>query len=325
MNINTTYTSAFSSNKNQQNLQSKTIPENKDRTIIQSKNDWESESDKRKKILDKKYSKIHEQNKQFKDPQRHIVAKYIDTSSPYFRSDLTKDERDAAYMIEMSWAKDGKGGYYSSKDAAFRDKTHIDESQDFIGRKVFNRQKVNEQLHALFSKNGITIPNETSLTFTIDPNNFKLVVSGSKDESLINQLENILNTDNNSKELFFHIMQSRSDDSTQFTPKSLEKFHLVNQIKNVTGYHLKDLEIVNGKFVTENGTNIFDIYKEALLKNPYTARHVGIATSYYGSQLYELAKNGFNSMPDLVLSIGYQNDSLQDLGQKENYGSNKTY
>ena len=168
-------------------------------------------------------------------------------------------------------------------------------------------------MHSLFSKNGITIPNDTSLTFTIDPNYFKLIVSGSKDEALINQLESLLNTDNNSRVLFFHIMKSRSDDSAQFTPEKLDKFRLINQIKKVTGYHLKDLEIINGKFITENGTNIFDIYKEELLKNPYTARHANIAASHYGAQLYELAKNGFDSIPDLVLSIVYKNGSLQDM------------
>ncbi len=37
MNINTSYTSAFSSNQNQQNLQSKKNAEDKDQTAIQSK------------------------------------------------------------------------------------------------------------------------------------------------------------------------------------------------------------------------------------------------------------------------------------------------
>lgn len=35
-------------------------------------------------------------------------------------------------------------------------------------------------------------------------------------------------------------------------------------------------------------------------------------------------KNGFNSIPDLVLSIGYENGSLQDIGQKQNYGAGKS-
>ncbi|GLF89525.1 hypothetical protein Saga11_07840 [Bacillus safensis] len=314
MNINTSYTAA----SNNQNL-----IDSKDQSAIKSTNEVMTESDRRMKILDEKYQKINEQNKRFKDPQDHIYNKYRNPYSSYFRSDLTKTEREAAYIMEMSWARNNKGGQYDFNDAIFRNEKRYDPTQESVEKKILNRQKVNEQLQDLFSKNGITIPKNTNLTFTIDPNNFKLVVSGSTDESLIKQIEDILNTSNNTRELFFHIMKSRNDDSTQFTPDSLAKFHLVNQIKTVTGYNLKDLNIVNGQFVTDNGTNIFDLYKEELLKNPYTAENARIAASHYGAQLFGLAKNGFDSIPDLVLSIGYENGSLYDIGQKVNYGVSK--
>ncbi|PWN86040.1 DUF4885 family protein, partial [Bacillus altitudinis] len=64
--------------------------------------------------------------------------------------------------------------------------------------------------------------------------------------------------------------------------------------------------------------------KEELLKNPYTAENARIAASHYGAQLFDLAKNGYDSIPDLVLSISYQNGSLQDIGQQVNYGVKKT-
>ncbi|WP_332285538.1 DUF4885 family protein [Bacillus safensis] len=314
MNINTSYTAA---SNNQNRIDSK------DQSTIKSTNEVMTESDRRMKILDEKYEKINEQNKRFNDPQDHIYNKYRNPYSSYFRSDLTKPEREAAYIMEMSWARNNKGGQYDFNDAIFRNEKRYDPTQESVEKKIFNRQKVNEQLQDLFSKNGITIPKNTNLTFTIDPNNFKLVVSGSTDESLMKQIEDLLNTTNNTRELFFHIMKSRNDDSTQFTPDSLAKFHLVNQIKTVTGYNLKDLSIVNGQFVTDNGTNIFDLYKEEILKNPYTAENARVAASHYGAQLFDLAKNGFDSIPDLVLSIGYQNGSLQDIGQKVNYGVKK--
>ncbi|WP_342499869.1 DUF4885 family protein [Bacillus sp. FSL M7-0791] len=314
MNINTSYTAA---SNNQNRIGSK------DQSTIKSTNEVMTESDRRMKILDEKYEKINEQNKRFNDPQDHIYNKYRNPYSSYFRSDLTKPEREAAYIMEMSWARNNKGGQYDFNDAIFRNEKRYDPTQESVEKKILNRQKVNEQLQDLFSKNGISIPKNTNLTFTIDPNNFKLVVSGSKDESLMKQIEDLLNTTNNTRELFFHIMKSRNDDSTQFTLDSLAKFHLVNQIKTVTGYNLKDLSIVNGQFVTDNGTNIFDLYKEELLKNPYTAENARIAASHYGAQLFDLAKNGFDSIPDLVLSISYQNGSLQDIGQKVNYGVKK--
>ncbi|MFW0912322.1 DUF4885 family protein [Bacillus altitudinis] len=293
-------------------------------SAIKSTNEVMTESDRRMKILDEKYEKINEQNKRFKDPHGHIFDKYRNPYSPYFRSDLTKPERDAAYSMEIGWANHGRGGYYNFNDAAFRNENRYDPTQESVEKKLLNRQKVNEQLQALFSTNGLNIPKNANLTFTIDPNHFKLVVSGSTDESLIKQVEDILNTSNNTRELFFHIMKSRNDDSTQFTPDSLAKFHLVNQIKTVTGFDLKDLSIVNGQFVTDTGANIFDIYKEELLKNPYTAENARIAASHYGAQLFDLAKNGYDSIPDLVLSIGYENGSLYDIGQKVNYGVKKT-
>ncbi|WOQ73589.1 DUF4885 family protein [Bacillus stratosphericus] len=293
-------------------------------SAIKSTNEVMTESDRRMKILDEKYEKINEQNKRFKDPQSHIYDKYRNPYSSYFRSDLTKVEREAAYTMEMSWARNNKGGQYDFNDAIFRNEKRYDPTQESVEKKLLNRQKVNEQLQALFSTNGLNIPKNANLTFTIDPNHFKLVVSGTTDESLVKQIEDILNTSNNTRELFFHIMKSRNDDSTQFTPDSLAKFHLVNQIKTVTGYNLKDLSIVNGHFVTDTGANIFDIYKEELLKNPYTAENARIAASHYGAQLFDLAKNGFDSIPDLVLSISYQNGSLQDIGQQVNYGVKKT-
>ncbi|WP_394158267.1 DUF4885 family protein [Bacillus altitudinis] len=293
-------------------------------SAIKSTNEVMTESDRRMKILDEKYEKINEQNKRFKDPQSHIYDKYRNPYSSYFRSDLTKVEREAAYTMEMSWARNNKGGQYDFNDAIFRNEKRYDPTQESVEKKLLNRQKVNEQLQALFSTNGLNIPKNANLTFTIDPNHFKLVVSGTTDESLVKQIEDILNTSNNTRELFFHIMKSRNDDSTQFTPDSLAKFHLVNQIKTVTGYNLKDLSIVNGQFVTDTGANIFDIYKEELLKNPYTAENARIAASHYGAQLFDLAKNGYDSIPDLVLSIGYENGSLYDIGQKVNYGVKKT-
>lgn len=316
MNINTSYTASSSNNLNQIN--------SKGQSAIKSTNEVMTESDRRMKILDEKYEKINEQNKRFKDPQSHIYDKYRNPYSSYFRSDLTKVEREAAYTMEMSWARNNKGGQYDFNDAIFRNENRYDPTQESVEKKLLNRQKVNEQLQALFSTNGLNIPKNANLTFTIDPNHFKLVVSGSTDESMINQIEDILNTSNNTRELFFHIMKSRNDDSTQFTPDSLAKFHLVNQIKTVTGYNLKDLSIVNGQFVTDTGANIFDIYKEELLKNPYTAENARIAASHYGAQLFDLAKNGYDSIPDLVLSIGYENGSLYDIGQKVNYGVKKT-
>lgn len=93
----------------------------------------------------------------------------------------------------------------------------------------------------------------------------------------------------------------------------MEKFHLVNQIRNVTGYELRELDIQNGKFITPDGQDLYEVYRDALNNNPYTKPTAGMALSYFGPQLHNLAKNGFDSIPDLELSIHYDRDGLHDI------------
>ena len=42
------------------------------------------------------------------------------------------------------------------------------------------------------------------------------------------------------------------------------------------------------------------------------------------ADLKKLAKDGFDSVPDLVLSIDYQNNSFYDVKQSENFGTEKS-
>ncbi|XQY91895.1 DUF4885 family protein [Metabacillus sp. HB246100] len=327
MNISSNYTSFTPTNSTIRTTTQteKSTDSSKDETVIQSRNNYESESDRRIKLLDDHYRKVNEQNKRFKYPYNHISDKYTNPSSPYYRHDMTEIERQAARKHEISWLKNGYATSYNLQDAIFRDEPLRHGGVEVAEQKAFNRQKVNEQFKQLLDKFQIKIPDNMKLTFTIDPNTHKLSVSGTDDTELTRLIEEALNSENNAKELFAHIIRSRSHDNTQFTSEKYDKYNLVRVIKNVTGYNLKDLAVVDGKFVTEDGTDIFDIYKSNLRKNPYvSAQDHGMLTAHYGEQLYALAKHGFDSIPDLVLSIGYEKGSLHDVGQKESYGTGRT-
>lgn len=324
MNIHSIRTSITAYSSYQTNKTGKKAEE-KDETIIQSKNDWVSDLDRKIQLLDEHYRKVTEQNKRFKDPVQHINDKYINRNSPYFRHDMTELERKIAHRNEISWLYNGLAGSYDLRDAVLRDQPLIQGDVEVAERKAYNRQKVNEQIKQLFEKYQINVPDGVKLTFTIDPNTYKLTVSGTDDTELIRLIEEALNSANNAKELFIHIIKSRSHDNTQFTPEKYDKYNLVRVIKNATGYNLKDLAVVDGKFVTEDGIDIFELYKRSLRQNPYvTEEDYRVLTAHYGPQLYDLAKNGFDSIPDLILSISYENGSLYDIGQKENYGTGKT-
>ncbi|WP_396278953.1 DUF4885 domain-containing protein [Bacillus paralicheniformis] len=292
-------------------------------TKINAQNPYESESDIRKKILDEKYSKINAMNKTKPDPLGYIKDKYKNSNSPYFRNDLSAAERQAAYDNETEWLFKGKAQNYNMQDAAFRN-VNFNGEVEAENEKIYQRSQVNKQLQALLDQYHIAIPADTALTFTISPIDYQVKVSGTDDEQLIHQLEHILQSGENSKQLFLHIMKSLSSDSAQYSKEAQQKYHTVREIYEVTGYHLKDLEVVDGRYVTPDGRDLLDVYKEELEKDPVQKKTAHFAIAHYRAELNRLAEAGYDSVPDFILSIDYSNGSLRDTGQKKSYGTGDT-
>lgn len=296
-------------------------PEREDQSTVEIKhnNKYESESDKRMKLLDEKYSKIHEENMRYADPEKHIYDKYRSQYSKEFRHDLTPEERDASWRAEMNMLQDGKVGHYSMRDSLFRNSDPINGIVANHQEKAFQRDQVNHQIQDLFARNNITIPNDENLTFSINPNDFQVAVTGSKNIQLMQQIEKVLNDKTNGEELFLHVFQSSDLNSEQMTLEARRKYGLISTLRWETGYNLRDLERKDGQFLTSDGQDVFNLYLNRMRQNPYTRNYVNEAAAIYGPRYHELAENGFDAMPDLILSINYSNNKLQDIGQKENY------
>ena len=301
----------------------------KEETVIQSRNGYVNlEEEAAKKKMKEYYLNEVQKNNQFKDPFDHIWDKYENTSSPYYIQGLTKEEREAAHTNEFRFQNQGEknGNYMLLDDPIFKSMGPVSGGIiETAEEKAFNREKVNTQFQSLLNKYNVTIPQDTKLSFTIDPNTLKATVSGTNDETLAKSVENVINTADNAKQLFLHIFSSRSDDSTQYNGPSASKFGLTQEMKDKTGYNLKDLEIKDGKFITPDGTNLAEIYAKKVNENSKMSDYQKQASiSGYGARLAELAKNGFDSVPDLVLSIDYQNNSFYDVKQSENFGTEKS-
>ncbi|EWH22772.1 DUF4885 domain-containing protein [Bacillus haynesii] len=300
-----------------------TVADTGKETKINAQNPYVSESDIRKKILDEKYSKINAMNKTKPDPLGYIKDKYKNSNSPYFRNDLSAAERQAAYDNETEWLFKGKAQSYNMQDAAFRN-VNFHGEVEAENEKIYQRSQVNKQLQALLDQYHIAIPADTALTFTISPIDYQVKVSGTDDEQLIHQIEHILQSGENSKQLFLHIMKSLSSDSAQYSKEAQQKYQTVREIYEVTGYHLKDLEVVDGGYVTPDGRDLLDVYKEELEKDPVQKKTAHFAIAHYGAELNRLAEAGYHSVPDFILSIDYSNGSLRDTGQKKSYGTGDT-
>ncbi len=296
----------------------------KEETVIQARNAYVNPDEaKRVKMLEDHYSKMNEENKMFANPYAHSSEKYFDIGSPYYIQGLSQKERVIASDTEIKYLNGGK--MFSYEDAILKNELPIFGDIEVAEEKAFNREKVNTQFQSLLNKYNVTIPQDTKLSFTIDPNTLKATVSGTDDETLTKSVEDVINTADNATELFYHISSSVSDDSTQYTPRQYSKFNLTKQIKDVTGYSLKDLEIKDGKFLTPDGTDVAEIYTKKINENPKMSDYFKMMS--IGSNvadLKKLAKDGFDSVPDLVLSIDYQNNSFYDVKQSENFGTEKS-
>ncbi|MCT7488965.1 DUF4885 domain-containing protein [Aliarcobacter cryaerophilus] len=275
--------------------------------------------------LEEVYSKATKENKKFANPEQHINDKYYSQASPYYIEGLSRMEREIAYNHEMDYLKNNKLTKINYIDPNLKDLTSIHGYIEELEEKKFNREAVNTQFQQLLDKYSISIPKDKNLTFTIDPYDYKVSVGGLEDKSLSSLIEDALNTASNSKELFSHIYNSTLDNNSQVSKEKSDKKTLFHEIKNRTGYDLRDLENIDGKFLTKDGTDILELYKIGVINSKnIPEEYKGMVFELYSGKLTELGKKGFENVPDLVLSIDYKNGSFYDLGQSENFGTGKT-
>ncbi|MDY0180122.1 DUF4885 family protein [Aliarcobacter skirrowii] len=275
--------------------------------------------------LDSFYNQENIKNKKFKNPENHIFDKYYNKTSQYYKDNLSKVEREAGYKHELQYLKYNKLGNISFLDTNIKDMKATGGILDEALKRVYYRDNVNEQFSQLLNKYGIEIPKDTNISFTIDPYDYKVSVSGIEYKSLASLLEDVLNTANNSKELFIHIMQSNFEyGNNQINRTNEEKYYLFHEIKNKTGYDLRDLENIDGKFLTKDGKDIVELYRQAIIKtNTIPEEYKGLVFESNVKKLNDLAQKGFENIPDKVLSIDYKNGSFYDVGQSENFGVGK--
>lgn len=219
----------------------------------------------------------------------------------------------------MDYLKNNKLVHINYMDPNLKDLTAIDGYAKVLEEQAFNRHAVNSQFQDLLNKYGIDIPKDTKLTFTIDPYDYKVSASGSDDKNLTSLIEDVINTADNSKALFKHIYKNTSEHTNnQISKDKVDKKSLFREIKDKTGYDLRDLQNVDSKFLTEDGTDILELYKQAVIHSKnIPEEYKGLVFEAYSSQLSQLAKKGFENSPDLVLSIDYKNGSFYDIGQRD--------
>lgn len=299
--------------------------ENNSETTIQYQNDYYSMTDAIVDKLREHYGSVAEENNRIcrnKEELRYYIwEKYHVTTSPkYVGKGLTAMERHACYRNEVSVSLGSKS--FDTRDPLFcNDAYYYD--VDVAKRNQYNRMKVNSQISDLFAQNGISVPKGVRLRFSIEPNDYRLTVSGTDDMDLKQRIEAVLNKKENSKNLFLHILNVQDDRSSQITVEKRRKYHLNNTIKTNTGYHLHELTIRDNKLYTPEGKEVLSLLMSGLDLDHLPPECRGALRESYRQSLEYYAKNP-NRVEDMVLSIDYQDGSLYDVGQARQYGTGQT-
>lgn len=312
--VNNAYNSFSKSNTN----------EDASKTEIKSRNKYYGKEAQMAEKTREKYDRLHHETKHMSKEKRreYISQRYFDSSAPHYIHGLTDKERSSCFQFERDYDYHYKRHYelgsemksYNLHDPMFRGIT-VNGGVEGEKQKLHDRNMVNQQIQNILDKNNIIIPQGQRLTFSVDPLNYRIAVDMPEDEKIKTLIEAVLNEENNGRELFYHISRTLQDDSPHKTKEIYEKYLLMREIKKYTGLNINDFEVKNRKFITEDGRDLMDVYRNGVRNEKYVDDyHKGSVISFYGSLLNKYAEKGINSVPDMVLKIDWKDGSLMDRG-----------
>ena len=110
----------------------------------------------KKAIVEEYYAKQHAENMRFPNPNQHIIDKYVNYRSPYFRSDLTEEERKICLEQERTCLYGGQLSV-NSLDIALREDGGWSMVKVEINAINEVRGQVGQSVDDLIQKNGITL------------------------------------------------------------------------------------------------------------------------------------------------------------------------
>lgn len=239
------------------------------------------------------------------DVYAYLGKKYFGKDATTYMDRLNADEKTRA-MYDNELKATLFGTYQTSNTADPRIGWQAEDWEtEETKNKNSNQKIISNQMNNLLTKHGITLDSEDTLLISFNPYDYTASVSGIKDSDTLNKINTLLNSGKNAKELFYYTFKN----SGSLNSEAVTKYRAYQNILDLTGQKLNELTLDNGKFYTSDGkeiTSLIDagIEKDNLIPNDFK----NVANKYTTDLLKEVAQKGFNSMPDLNLTIGYNNN-----------------
>ena len=179
-------------------------------------------------------------------------------------------------------------------------KTSLEQLEDYYNE-LPNLDSVNALLEGILERNGIYLREDDSFTVSFNPYDYSAYVRSDMDSRMIENIESALNTNNNSRNLFYEALFN----STNINDDAYTKMLAYRNVMEHTGYDLSTLRLQDGNFYTQENRNIVDVLKERLEKNSFLSSYSYDIAGQTQNLLSRVSQFGWNNMPDLDVGIIY--------------------
>ena len=270
------------------------------------------------KIINDYYQDQVEENNKFADPMQHMNDKYKNPNSPYFRWDMTPEERETAWASEWEIYQCGHvvtGNY--NRNYALRQANVTEDDLYFpkmLGEAVQNaRNGIGELIRTELERQGILLPEGVSIRLTVDPYDYLIHVEGLGDSALAQRIEEALNDGKNGYNLYYSLWLFDPEKAT--ANAATYKTGLYHLTKQLTGYDMRELQSGDGHFYLPDGRELWSVLEELVNKmGAQKASDIGLE-QYHHTYTY-LGLRGWDGTPDANLSIDYVNGKLVEVPEE---------
>lgn len=176
------------------------------------------------------------------------------------------------------------------------------------------RNSLNEKINSTLEENGVSLSQNENFSISVSTNG-KISVSGLDDAEKKSKIEEILNNDLDSRQLFTHIDNVKGLNGVRTTSQIQYHKMYVRQLVRSCGQELEDLQLVNGEIVGAN-----DKLRELINKAENGTDDGAKTLKVHFDRLKSFLADGLEKIPDKELTIDFQNGSLIDKDVKYGFG-----
>ena len=178
--------------------------------------------------------------------------------------------------------------------------TNLEELEEFY-QELPNLNSLNLMIEGILNENGIDLNDNDSFVISFNPYDYSAYVKSEMDSQMVEKIEEALNANNNSRNLFYEALFN----STNINDDAYTKMLAYRNIMEHTGYDLSSLNLQDGNFYTEDNRDIIDVLKERLEANSFLSSYSYDVTGQTQDLLSRVSEYGWNNMPDLDVGIIY--------------------